>query len=264
LFYINRTDTNVLYKHSGGNTWDLLDPKVKQQDLGGDMLAVTAIESGRSQIDIFGLSDRRTYMYKQRQGKRWLPSQTEWVDLGGDFISKPAVAMSAPDRVELVGLNSHTAGLELKSFQSGEESEWMELDSGDSQFIGNPQITSSGQSGKFDVWAIDSNGALHHLYVNSRKGRMEWENLGGEFEDTPSVVYSNEDDVIYLVGRDYEGTFSSKSYDGRSRKWYPAHKNWDELVGPYSSDPGVLTTPQDRSKLKLIFSASIGLGLTMI
>lgn len=248
LLYVNRTGSNVLYK-SGSAYQELMKPEL---NLGGSMQSVTAILSGVNQVDIFALDQKtRTYMYKQRQGNWWLPSQEEWMDLGGDFISKPATTVSAPGHVELIGLNSLNATIQLKSFKFNEDTEWKELPSGELQFIGHPIITSSGTVGKFDVWAIDSDGALHHMYFNGRGQYKKWENLGGEFSDTPDVVYNVQEDIIYIVGKDYKGTYHTKKYDGKQRQWLPSHNQWDTLIGPYSSQPGLLTT-EEKGKLKAI------------
>ncbi|KAI1855008.1 hypothetical protein JX265_012363 [Neoarthrinium moseri] len=211
VLYINESGNNVLHKYFGGGSWG---PSWEGAvDLGGEVEAISSLSWGEDRLDIVGRSDTGSYVHKAWTGQGWYPSGSKWEDFGGYFFSNPAT---------------------LKFYHRG-WSEWEDLGGG--PFVGNPVATSWGK-GRLDFWAIDSDGALNHIYWNG-KMYSEWEHLGGEYTDTPKVVHWKESHID-IVGKGLsDDKFHVKNFDGS--RWNPSKDGWYDLAGPFSSEPALET-----------------------
>ncbi|KAK8091406.1 uncharacterized protein PG998_015221 [Apiospora kogelbergensis] len=239
LVYVNGSGGRVMHKYFGGGEWG---PSWKgAEDLGGHHHHIEAVRSvswGEDRLDIVGRTRNGSYVHKAWTGHDWFPAGDKWEDFGGEFFSDPAVVSWSAGRLDVVGLAAN-ASLLHKYYHDGEWSAWEDL--GGPGFIGNPLATSWGAD-RMDFWAIDSSdGALHHLYWDGQGYRPapdKWENLGGEFTDTPRVVHGRPDHVD-AVGKNLDdGMLRIKNFDGG--RWNPSEEEWWSLAGPFVSEPALL------------------------
>jgi hypothetical protein len=177
-----------------------------------------------------------------------------WGVLGGNFFSKPALALWGTARVDLIGIDADTGSLHHKFLFNNGWTEWEDLGGG--PFIGNPIATSWGE-GRMDFWAISSEGELNHLFWDGFTWKG-WENLGGRFTNTPTVVHYDRD-RIDIVGKNIDNEkFNLKSWDGT--RWNPDPLGWYTLAGPYASEPGLMATANKSERTSFIFYIWLTLG----
>jgi len=165
-----------------------------------------------------------------------------WYDLGGNAASDPVLGKTADGRlaVYVVGADGHWQMREQKSVTSGIQWEnWHEVDAmpkpvydlGEDgvkdlggSFVGRPAVSVS-TDGRFEVFAIDAEGAVSHNFQESGGKWRGWQSLGGSFTGDPMVA-RNKDGRIQVFALDKDGQVQfrvqrepSKSaiWDG----WYP-------------------------------------------
>ncbi|KAI0148999.1 carbohydrate-binding protein [Pestalotiopsis sp. NC0098] len=232
IFFVNETGKNVLHKYFGGGAWG---PSWEDaDDIGGEIVAISSASWGADRLDVVGKNTDGSYAHKAWTGESWFPSGLEWEDIGGNFFSNPASVSWGLGRLDIIGLDANSGSLFHKFYHDG-WSTWEDLGGG--PFIGNPVATSWAE-GRLDFWAIDSNGELSHIYWDGHR-YSDWENLGGEFTDTPKVVHWKQG-RIDIVGRSLDSEiFHLKSFDGS--QWQPSVTGWYDLAGPFDSEPALVS-----------------------
>lgn len=233
VYYVNKTGNNVLHKYLSAGTW--LPAGSEQDDLGGNVTAVTSVAWGPNTTSLVGHSVNGSYAHRVRNQTGWQPADS-WEDLGRNFFSSPAVVSWGPGRFDVAGFDSESGSLWHRFFLNGTQaSAWEDLQGG--PFIGNP-VASSWGVGRLDFWAIDSEGELNHKFWDGHQWQG-WEQLGGRFTDTPKVVHF-EKGRIDIVGKNIDDDkYYLKSYDGT--RWNPDPLGWWELAGPFTSEPGFVS-----------------------
>ncbi|CAJ2500053.1 Uu.00g029060.m01.CDS01 [Anthostomella pinea] len=232
---VNSSGGNVLHKYFSGGSWG---PSWENaEDLGGNVDYLSSASWGANRLDIVAKAKNGSYVHKAWTGDGWFPGKAEWEHLGCGFFSSPAIVSWGIGRLDIVGLDSGNASLQHKYYQDGCYDGWSGWeDLGGGPFIGNPVATSWGE-GRLDFWAINSAGELNHIYWDGHK-YSEWENLGGEFTDTPKVVHWKPS-RIDIVGKGLDDDqYYGKSYDGS--EWHPSGNEWHKLAGPFNSEPALV------------------------
>lgn len=239
LVYVNASGSNVLHKYFAGGSWGPSWETV--ENLGGDVVSVVSHAWGDQRLDLVAKRADGAFLHKAWTGSSWYPSVDGWEDFGGEFVSDPAVGSWGPGRLDIIGISDKTGSIYHKFWFEG-WSKWEDLGGG--PFVGTPKITSWGPQ-RFDIWAIDEYGQLNHLVWDGTR-YLEWENLGGVFEETPAVVHWNVS-RIDIVGKTGD-IYVLKAFN--STHWVPDGDGWSRLASPFESEPAVLAR-HDTSKCKL-------------
>src|SRR5260370_42078249 len=84
------------------------------ENLGGPVVSVTvAVSWGPNRLDIFGVAAVSNHiLHKAWDGSQWLPSKTDWEDLGGRSGTRHAVTSSGRNRLDIfvTGFDDGTPG----------------------------------------------------------------------------------------------------------------------------------------------------------
>jgi Repeat of unknown function (DUF346) len=208
-------------------------------------------------LDIVGRDTNSAYIHKAWTGTDWYPGVTDWLDLGGNFSSAPAIVSWGPNRIDIFGISAKDGAIKHK-YWNGDiwvptSKDWEDLGGG--PFIGDPVVSSWGES-RFDIWAVDENGALNHKFWDGW-AYQGWENLQGKFSTAPQVVHwsPGKIDIVGKVGSAY----TSKAFVDTA--WYPSFEGWYDKGGDFASDPAIVVQ-KGASKYRFvsIFPSILGLG----
>ena len=202
-------------------------------NFGGSFAASPTVitkDNGQS-MDLFALGlDNHLYQ------KWWIRSNannasggwSQWVDLGGGFLTTPAV----------VGRNN---GTNLDFFAVGTNnhlySKWWSSSSGSSvwydwggNYTSAPALISKDGS-SLDLFIVGSDNVLYTKWYTPSTGWSGWNNLGGAFTSTPAVIATGTQSYdIFVKGTDnhlYHGWWS------QANGW----SGWGDLGGNLTSPP---------------------------
>lgn len=89
------------------------------ESLGGSFESCAAVTGGVNPVDVFGIQTDKQMYHKWWDGAHWMPNQTDWAPLGGQFICVPAAVTAGgvafgeplagsppPLRVDLFGIGT--------------------------------------------------------------------------------------------------------------------------------------------------------------
>ena len=257
VFYVGVEDAHVHHRYWSDGIWHPYEglPGLGA-DLGGSVQgtvsATTAAGPGQHSLVAHGLDN--AYFYKWRDGDAWYPHGADgaWESLGGGFADSPA-SVRVGEQLHVFGVGSETATVWHKYWDG---SAWIPSRLGWEDLGGGPfagPITASlwGEDDCFDVWALGTDGALHHRCWQT-DGWSAWESLGGtRLTGTPKVTSKRPGtyDVVIARAAETDGdgmTHEYKSYEGG--RWLPGDGEWYSSGDmKFAGGPGIVSWSGDHT-----------------
>lgn len=179
------------------------------------------------------------YLHKYFDGSAWSSWEEPWPSQ--DFSTPPSVVSSKPDRFDVFGIANHTV---LHQYWNGKSylPQWESLhrDAEAGGFRQSSISTSTWGADTLAAWAIgEEDGHLWYTFWNGDH-YQGWQNLGGNFEHSPSVVHWSPDRIDIIAHSVREGTpYRYKYWTGRD--WQPGPREWLSLGGQWSSLPAAVS-----------------------
>ena len=158
-----------------------------------------------------------------------------WGSLGGGLSSKPAVASSSANHLD-VFMRGTDGQLWLISWDAGGWGAWVPL--GGQLYPGTGPAVASDEPGRLDVFVEGTDRQLWHTWYDST-GLHSWQPLGGVLASGPAAASWGPGRLDIVV----EGTDRSVYH-----KWYEAGSwsGWESLGSQTTADPGVASWAAGR------------------
>jgi hypothetical protein len=191
-------------------------------------------------VAIVGLfPDNQPHLKLQTLGA-WLPSEADWLPLGGQLIYEPALALLDRQVFIVFGVGTNREMFQL----TVDATQWPPTLSG-WQGVGgcfaSPPAVATWRPGRIDVFGLGMGMDMLHRPWENGDWLHDWESIGGEFDSAPAVVSwdSNRLDIFGL-GTDHK--MYHRAWNGN--EWIP-DGFWEPLgqpdTGPFTSAPTVLS-----------------------
>ncbi|MFJ6769905.1 hypothetical protein ACIQOV_02795 [Kitasatospora sp. NPDC091257] len=191
-------------------------------------------------LDVIGMGSDKAFYHKEFNLDRWLPSQTGWDLLGGNFTSRPAVASSYPESLDIVGVAPDGAMHHKEKLPHGSgwfppDISWDLIGGG---FTSGPAVTYL-PSGRFAVFGRGRDGAMYHkakfngIWEPSQTG---WDALGGRFISTPAVCSRSDDWPFDIIALGLDAAIYYKLGGDPNGPFEPPGLIWDFLDGDFAHD----------------------------
>jgi hypothetical protein len=165
--------------------------------------------------------------HKAWDGARWLPSKTDWEDLGGKVLGAPAAVAWGPNRLDIFVIGTNR-GIFHKAWNGARwlpsPTDWEFL--GGDDFRGSPAVASWGRN-RLDIFALDSGGTAFHKAWNGSAwlpSQTDWQALDGiqaqiGAASRPGVASWGRNRLDIFIVNNGEDAVSHKAWDGS--KWIP-------------------------------------------
>ncbi|WP_159009667.1 hypothetical protein [Bradyrhizobium sp. S69] len=227
-FEMNHTTWNNIVGH-----WPDY-PAVGQFDnLGGIFTTPpVAVPLGENRLDVFGLGTDYAVYHKTFQANAtgagtWTPN---WENLGGNFMSTPAVASTGPDRIDIFALGIDQGMVHKAWNGTAWDTNWEELGG----CFASPPMLVAGTAGAYDVFGRGLDYMIYHLAYKPGAS-SHWNIVGGPLlgapvaASAPAAIRVRNSLYLFVAGSD--GAMWMTLFDGKI--WRP----WSSL-GP-ASKPSV-------------------------
>jgi hypothetical protein len=190
-----------------------------------------------SRLDVIGIAQpaigqpaaKFVLLHKAWTGSSWSPSQTGWINRGGDLSPdhEPVVAAWAPNRLDIFAIWSDLS-MYHKSWTGSSWSGWSPLGG---EFKSGPAVASWGPN-RLDVFGLGKSlGMYHKAWMGDHwhPANPSWQGLGGQFGSAPEAVAwgPNRLDIFAVGGQEMQ----HKAWNGS--EWKPSLAGWKSLGGQF-------------------------------
>lgn len=225
--------------------------------LGGVMIERPTTEAwGSDRLDIVVRGANNEVFHKIWDGNRWLPSPTDWEDLGGAILESPSIVSwlkrgnpqpgsTGPGRLDVFGQGVN-GNLVHKAWDGSawlpSKTDWEDLSG---QIIGVPAVASWAPN-RLDIFVRGTKNAVFHKAWNGSQwvpSTSDWEDLGGQILDSPAVASWGPGRLDIFVRGTNNHVFQ-KVWDGS--RWLPSNSDWEDLGGAISATPEVVSWGPNR------------------
>jgi hypothetical protein len=239
--------TNKLGLHMGQSQ------RLSLQDIAGVGLLygiprISAVSWGPDRLDIFVRgSESGAAFHKAWNGSQWLPSETDWQNLGGGIIGPPAAVSWGPNRLDVFVCGSQSGAVFHKAWNGSQwlpsETDWQNLGGG---ITGPPAAVSWGPN-RLDVFVRgNQSGAVFHKAWNGSwlPSETGWQNLGGGISGPPAAVSWGPNRLDVFARGSGSGAVFHKAWNGS--QWLPSEMGWQNLGGGILEPPAAVSWGPDR------------------
>ncbi|KAK5730506.1 hypothetical protein LTR15_000443 [Elasticomyces elasticus] len=199
--------------------------------------SIVANSWGDQRLDVFGVAPNHSIWHKFHTAQAFQPYGFE--NFLGKVASTPTVVSWAENRLDyfVVGLNGSAYHRFWNWQGSIENSSWVpwpyhEVLLGQNEpgkFVGALGAASWGP-GRLDVVGLVGNGSYLHMYFDGENW-VGWEDFGGNFSSSPSVVAWTGSQRFDIFGTTVDGDILHKFWDGTS------YSKWEKFAGPFIGAP---------------------------